>query len=989
MSKLFDLFDGTINSKTSLVASEPQSLETISPVTEEQDFAIERLKRLETVDLKVDYSSFSNFVYYNSALDYFNITGEKILNEYPYDGARDFIEKFEADLDGYQRYVLSRWPKRSGHLRFNTSVSSSYVKVEDIGEEGGVSKTGLLSPGTGSFTLETWVNVGNVLTGSQSIQVLVQKVSGSNGDGYTLFLTGSSISFRMTSGSATTSVSTPISAGSDKYVAVIVDRSSFTGSMVILTGSRTEFPVTVNSSSLNIYGGVFLGGVPFYMGSGTLSGKTTQYFTGSLDDVRVWRTAQDLDFISSSFNVKQHSQRHLMAHYRFNESGSFRSDDLNKIVLDHSGKKLNGRIENYYSGLRGSGSLLSHEYPDYITSVDAPEVVEYIVDQQVSGSVFDRSNQNMITNLVPESFLVQEELRNTEVLKNFLFIMARHFDGIKLYIDQFQNVLKVGYGEYDQSPDATLDVVGKLLGWDFVGNFLNSSTFQYLLGKNVLKNTSGNEPLDVSLFEIKNKFWRRVLVNLMHLYKTKGTKESVKSLFRIYGVNDNFVRIKEFGYTPDVSLQTQRINTAKSIAALGFGSGSLTASVSVSGSGFAALQSFGQEFTVEGTFRFPLSSSADITPSSISGSLWKLISSGSKFITLRYLKDSVGSHTGSLILTSSDTGVSFTIPNVPIFDNKWHHVSVKKNLSSGSITISTRLLDNGEIVYDSSSVLTSFTGFVTGSNLAFDVVRVGSSDNLAAQYWAKEFRLWKKPLADKELIDHTLNFQSYGTTEHTTQDHLLLHWRLNENVSSSISSTIGEIQDYTLNFIHGTGSAFFAQRNPYKKFLDEYNYIASLDFGWSEDKIRIFDSSKIKASEMVNDYRIVSVEFNMIDALNEDISQMIAGLENFDNMIGMPANRYRVQYDDLRKVRDSYFKRLKGRLNFRVFSDMLEFFDRSFVEMVKRLIPARATFLGDEFVVESHILERPKIIYERRKFQDLHIIFEGSIRITDRFDGED
>lgn len=989
MSKLFDLFDGTINSKTSLVASEPQSLETMSPVTEDQDFAVERLKRLESVELKVDYSDFSNFVFYNSALDYFNITGEKILNEYPYDGTRDFIEKFEADLDGYQRYVLSQWPKRSGHLRFNTAVSSSYVKVEDIGEEGGVSKTGLLSPGTGSFTLEAWVNVGNVLTGSNSIQVLVQKVSGSNGDGYTLYLTGSSISFSMTSGSATTSVSSPISAGSDKYVAVVVDRSYFTGSMMILTGSRSEFPVVVNSSSLNFYGGVYLGGVPFYMGSGTLSGKTTQYFTGSLDDVRVWRTAQDVDYISSSFNVKQHSQKHLMAHYRFNESGSFRSSDLNRIVLDHSGKKLNGRIENYFTALRGSGSLLSHEYPDYIMSVDAPEVNQFIVQQQTSGSDFDRSNENMITNLVPESFLTLEELRDTEVLKNFLFIMARHFDTIKLYIDQFQNLLKVGYGDHDQAPDATLDVLGKFLGWDFIGNFLNSNTFQYLLGRDVLKNTSGNQPLDISLFEIKNKFWRRVLVNLMHLYKTKGTKESVKSLFRIYGVNDNFVRIKEFGYTPDVSLQTQRINTAKSVAALGFGSGSLTASVFISGSGYSVLQSVGQEFTVECTFRFPLTSSADITPTSTSGSLWKLVSSGSKFLTLRYIKDSIGSHTGSLILTSSDTGVSFTVPNVPIFDNKWHHVSVRKNLSSGSITVNTKLLDNGEIAYDSSSVLSSFSGFVTGSNLAFDVVRVGSADSLAAQYWAKEFRVWKKPLLDSELIDHTLNFQSYGTKDYTTQDHLLLHWRLNENTTASLSNSISKIQDFTLNYIHGTGSAFFAGRNPYKKFLDEYNYIASLDFGWSEDKIRIFDSSKIKASEMVNDYRIVSVEFNMIDALNEDISQMIAGLENFDNMIGLPANRYRVQYDDLRKVRDTYFKRMQGRLNFRIFADMLEFFDRSFVEMVKRLIPARATFLGDEFVVESHLLERPKITYERRKFQDLDIIFEGSIRITDRFDGED
>jgi hypothetical protein len=74
----------------------------------------------------------------------------------------------------------------------------------------------------------------------------------------------------------------------------------------------------------------------------------------------------------------------------------------------------------------------------------------------------------------------------------------------------------------------------------------------------------------------------------------------------------------------------------------------------------------------------------------------------------------------------------------------------------------------------------------------------------------------------------------------------------------------------------------------------------------------------------------------------------------------MPASRYRDEYEGLRALRDRYFKKLTADLNFRAFADMMQLFDTSFVDMVRKLIPARAKFLGSRLVVESHMLERPK-----------------------------
>lgn len=978
---LFDLFRDKLESKSSLVATDPQTLESLSDVEENRDFLIEKVADLEEVELKVDYSDFSNFVFFNSALDYFNITGEKILNEYPFDGSREEITRFQKDLDGYQRYVLNNWPKNSGHLRFDGS-SLSYISVDDIGldTESGVYRTGILSPGTGSLTIELWMEPESVITGSNEIQCIVQKISGSNG--YSLFMSGSEFVFQVSSGSAVNEVKAPFSPGEKQFVSCMMDRSSFTGSLSISTGSITEFPVTVNSSSITFFGPLDLGSEKLTVCSGSVAGKVTNAFSGSLDGVKIWKKKRNINNLSSSFNVKQFAQSNLILNYRFNEKGESVVTPENSIVLDSSGKKLDGRIINYNSSMRGSGSLMLQEYPDPILNINETSVSEYILQNQLSGSEYDRNNNNIITNSFPEAYFTFDVEQEQDVLKNFLYVIARHFDIIKLHIDQFINILRVKYGEFDQAPDQLLDVVAKFFGWEFTGNFLNADAFQYILGKNVLANVDSNKEIDTKLFEIKNQFWKRTLLNLMHIYKTKGTRESVNSLLRSYGLSNSFVKLKEFGHSNTAGLVTNRIHSEKSAFALGFGSGSLTGSVSTRVTG-----AFDNDdsWSVESRIMFPLTSSSNITATQSSGSIWTL-SSGSDFINLQYEKLNAASLTGTLTLTTSDGSGSLALENVAIFDSKWYNISVVRDSVSSSIHIKTTRLNGDEIDLNLTSSEYPASGLYDKSN--WTDFSIGYNDNKNAEYWSQEIRLWKRKLTDSEVNDHTLNFQSYSTDEilESVSDELVLHWRLSEDVTASLAGILSEkVTDFSLNGRVGNTSGFFHSINPYKKFLIDYNYVASTDFGWNEDKIRIFDTSKMSFGDFVEDSPLISLEFNMIDALNEDISQMVGTLESLNQSLGYPGNRYRLQYDDLEILRSNYFKRLESRLNFTRFADLLEFFDRSFIEMVKKLIPARAYFMGDEFVVESHVLERPKVTYERRKFQQTIYEPEGRIEIWTRF----
>jgi hypothetical protein len=230
----------------------------------------------------------------------------------------------------------------------------------------------------------------------------------------------------------------------------------------------------------------------------------------------------------------------------------------------------------------------------------------------------------------------------------------------------------------------------------------------------------------------------------------------------------------------------------------------------------------------------------------------------------------------------------------------------------------------------------------------------------------KEVRAWDTQLSAKEMNDHTLNPFSYGTDTVERQSYLNLHWRLdsNDKTFSDGYRIYGANSTPTGTFYNSVGVPVTGVYNT--NFVD-YNFIAPPDYGWSENKIRVFDSNEAPFGDNFAESSAVSIEFNLIDALNQDISYMLSSMQNWNNIIGDPANKYRDTYPKLDSLRRQYFNKLTGRINFRVFADFMDFFDRSFIELVKRLIPARSDFKGAEFVVESHMLERPKMQYNWRR----------------------
>lgn len=394
------------------------------------------------------------------------------------------------------------------------------------------------------------------------------------------------------------------------------------------------------------------------------------------------------------------------------------------------------------------------------------------------------------------------------------------------------------------------------------------------------------------------------------------------------------------------------------------------------------------EFSAEFRVRFPTAANDVMQPTELSGAILTLStgvlvpgSSGSNFIQLWYEKVSASSGTGNLYLTSS--AGRLTMVSASIFDDNFYNIAIVKEAVTGTITLSAVRYDEDELMFSSSSFAVSGSpGFPV--NAVYNKLELGCSviRQTFGQFWGQEARAWDCALTARELDSHARHFDSFGRETSWNNKDLQLHWRLDSGFTTNTAGQI-YVQDISKNNVTGTGSNYAPNELVSTKFLENYAYIPSIDYGWNQEKVRTFVGSKIPLTGAYHDERFVSLEFNMYDALNENISQLMSSYDELNNMLGLPMNKWRESYEGLQQMRETYFKRLQGQLDFNVFASMLDFFDSTFVTVVEKLLPARTLFKGDELVVESHMLERPKYQYQIRP---IHEVFDltGIIPMTYR-----
>ena len=90
---------------------------------------------------------------------------------------------------------------------------------------------------------------------------------------------------------------------------------------------------------------------------------------------------------------------------------------------------------------------------------------------------------------------------------------------------------------------------------------------------------------------------------------------------------------------------------------------------------------------------------------------------------------------------------------------------------------------------------------------------------------------------------------------------------------------------------------------------------------------------------------------------------MIVRHEPLDNLYGNSADAFALEYTGERHLRDVYFNRLTDAPVYNNVFLFAKWFELNLEKLIAQMMPFNTNFLGSNFVVESHVLERKKIRY--------------------------
>ena len=280
--------------------------------------------------------------------------------------------------------------------------------------------------------------------------------------------------------------------------------------------------------------------------------------------------------------------------------------------------------------------------------------------------------------------------------------------------------------------------------------------------------------------------------------------------------------------------------------------------------------------------------------------------------------------------------------------------------------------------YDKSSSLT----FLNHDSEANKVDFTGNVSN---------FRFFSKALTKVETLSHIENPKSFGTKNPGVNfgfnsfktgsfERLRIEYTMSQIVTSSNSSGEISITDFTQNNQAGRGTGFvFDSRVIDPVRYDHRTISPKLDSRSSDNKVRIrsYISPELAEAENVSlapvydipldespfDDKRVEIEVSTVQALNDDIILLFSTLDFFDNAIGDPELVFASEYKSLRDLRRIYFNRLTEKMSLMKFFSFFKWFDNTVGDMLEELVPRSSKYMGANFIIESHSLERPKFTY--------------------------
>ena len=532
--------------------------------------------------------------------------------------------------------------------------------------------------------------------------------------------------------------------------------------------------------------------------------------------------------------------------------------------------------------------------------------------------------------------------------------------------------------------------------------------------------------------DIAKEIWKRLYHNAPYLLKTKGTERGIKALMSCYGIPSSILNVKEYGGNTILSGPLKDLKTADVYKTFTYEKASL-AFTSIS------KPSVGERFFIKTDFSSSLtnalSSSAKtitfrIKPDRYEGKSQHLFSlSGSGANTLLMPSLVLNAYTGSTDISSSGDasqygkielhiggGISSSTANFPVYNGDFWNIFIGTKGTSGSAshihfgayqanfnknvsfyTSSAQQLESERAKtfgdpffegnnHDIGAHMASFCGITPNDHSSFDYI-----ENLKYSGSLQEVRFYfGEFLSHDTRVKQALEpFMYAGNTISSSYDTLVLRLPLGSNDQQSLQSFHPNIN---VNYLPNAVSS--SALNVTWKEVVENHYLPTPDTvgaSMTSEKVRI-DEGTIDNNVLVvdknletstldrqpQDFEDLGIFFSPTNEINEDIIYQL-GAFRLDDFIGspLPSAQTASIYEDLKDIKDQYFKRVQKRYNYGAFIKQIQYIDHTLFKLIEQFVPFKAnTKTG--LLIEPHFLERSKFQRELPSRNDGQTMVTGS-----------
>ena len=580
-----------------------------------------------------------------------------------------------------------------------------------------------------------------------------------------------------------------------------------------------------------------------------------------------------------------------------------------------------------------------------------------------SASLYDSTNPAYIYNYIDN---VVWDDDNTDI-KNWMLSMAGFFDRLKLYTEHITYSNNFTYLSHSNTPDFLIKDVLNKYGIKQYGFWDNLSLQEFMAA-------SGSSGINIR--DVKTEIWRRILNNVVTIVKSKGSIDSAKTLLRCHGIDDNSIQIKEFTarqdnikfgrkYQNDIS-QMLKLTGSKIVYLTDSQSGNKTVSFNLAFVPHISYEDqYGQNKIVS-TFQYNTCSICTFSSLSYDDGIYV------------YVLRTPGSADGVLYMTSSFTGIfSQSLSKSNIF-------SKEPMRAAFSIKDTGAVFDLRKGNYFSCSLSGNFTGITDLTLLDNGNLLIGSvpiPNLINTEIYVNNISLYtNRILKEEELKEHSLNYKSIS--ENKLNDITINNfatWYLQDNKTNiQISESLGFVESTrndSKRLLYFTASAYPGgvpdNENVSETFIwPNYSYLQLPADCTTANKVRINDYNSLSQSFTQNqnyDYKLVCVELNLIDRINEFLSSLIT--EKFEDNLNYitPLNRYQTRYTYEKELEIFLTNYMIEFPKFQTYNETAKWFDQNFMNMLKQVTPINVLLLGGQVIENpSSNIEKHVMVYEQK-----------------------